>query len=160
MKTKYLLHMLLLGRSWGAVAQTIRLLLEHSGARNSDETWSSPRAATTTAVDFCRVPGQALCAAILSGGLSSPQLLWQALPRDIMAFLMQEASQLKEGACRDRTQCLKGQTVAFPCPVSIPPYQAATRHIQAPDLPWAERDIHRQCEVANTHRSLNQAHSF
>lgn len=120
MKTKYLFHVLLLGRSWGAVAHTIRLLQEHSGARNSEETWSSPRADTTTAVDFCRVPGQDLCAAILSGGLSSPQLLWQALPRDKMAFLTQEAPQLKEGACSMQNTMSQRAKCCIPLPCLHP----------------------------------------
>ena len=110
--------MLLLGRSWGTAAHAIRLSQEHSGHRNSKETWSSPRADTTTAAASCRVPGQALCAALLSQGLCCPQLLWWALPRnEEMAFLMWEKSQLKEVGCPKHNAMPQREScwISLPC---------------------------------------------
>lgn len=123
MKTKYLLHMLLLGRSRGAAAHAIRLSQEHSGNRNSEETWSSPRADPTTAAASCRVPSP-LCNSFLSGrGLHSPQLLWQALPRnEETAFLMWETSQLKEGGCPKHNAVPQRES----CCISLPRLHPAT----------------------------------
>lgn len=111
--------MLLLGRPWGAAAHAVRLSQERSGDRNSEETWSSPRAHTTTAPASCRAPSQAPCTALLSGGLHSPQLLWQALPRNKeTAFLMREVFPPKETGCpKHNAMPQRGSCwVSLPCP--------------------------------------------
>lgn len=150
MKTKYLLHMLLLGRSQGAAAQTIRLSQEHSGDRTSEETWSLPRADTTTAAASCRVPGQALCSFSLWRILLSTAFDRLFQERKKWHFSCEKCPSWKRQAALNITPCCKRKAVAFPCLVSIPPYWAAAWYFQAPDLPRAQRSIHRLCGIATT----------
>lgn len=146
MKTKYLLHMLLLGRSRGAAAHAIRLSQEHSGNRNSEETWSSPRADPTTAAASCRVPSPALCATLFSLEEdftlhSSFDRLFQGMKK--RHFSCEKRPSWKREVALSIMLCLKEKAVAFPCPVSILPHQAAAQYFQTPDLPWADRNVHR-----------------
>jgi len=115
MKTKYLLHMLLLGRSGGAAVHTVRLSQEYSQDRNSEETWSLSRLILPLQQLLAGCPAKSTVQLFSLEDFtlhSSFDRLFQET-----AFLMCEVSQLKEACCPKHNAVPQRESccISLPC---------------------------------------------